>query len=581
LILSVLGLLAGTAASLLGASELARRMRTGQPGTDLVLFLLLRLLLVSVAVLLAGLCGGLTPGGMGVAGVLALVVLLAAGAHRRLPSISRPACGRLLLAAAGVVLLRLAAQVWFLSPYDFDALSYHLTKIGEWIRAGGFTREMGVDTHASFPAGFELIETWWVVFLRHDALIEMAGLEFLLLAAASAHLLARRLGLSERAAFFAALLYVLTPGLHIQATSCLNDAPVASLVVAAFALVASRAPLPALLLVAGLAAGVKATSLYAAPGVAAWWLLHRKDAPLRPASPQLAAALGLLALAVGGFWYARNAVWYGNPIHPVGTAGLIAATGEKKIQFGPSLESARNNLSDLLNERLYDRASPITPLLIDISGWGGVVFACGLPALVLLCRGHEGFRRLALCFVLSLLSVVVLVNHDPWMLRFVLFFPLLPCLAVAELAERHRETLAVALPALALQFLLTSLPAERRVQDYERLFALSWRERSVARCIDAWPPTDAVAYVVDEPVHNRGESYLLYKPDFSCRVTYPNAATFRELVDRMKAQQVRVLYVSRTSRAHPALIEEGLRLKRLRRVGPRFYELQEAAGAGD
>jgi len=573
LILPLLGLLAGNAASVLGGSELTRRIRTGHPGTDLVLFLLLRLLLISVAILLAGLCGGLTPATMGCAGVLALAALLASGAQRRLPRLRLPACGALLLAAAALVLLRLVAQVWLLSPYDFDALSYHLTKIGEWIRAGRFTREMGVDTHASFPAGFELVETWWVVFLRHDVLIEMAGLEFLLVAAASAHLIARRLGLSERASFFAALLYVLTPGLHIQATSCLNDAPIAALTAATFALIAARAPLPALLLVAALATGVKATYLYAAPGAAAWWLLQRKEASLRSASPRLAIALAALALAVGGFWYARNAVWYGNPIHPVGTAGLIAPTGEKKIQFGPSLESARSNLSDLLEERLYDRASPLSPLLIDIAGWGGVVFACGLPALLLLSRDHAGFRRLALCFVLSLLCVMVLVNHDPWMLRFVLFFPLLPCLAVAELAERHRETLAVALPALLVQFVLTSLPAERRFQDFGRLSALSWRERSVARCIDAWPPTDAVAYVADEPVHNRGESYLLYRPDFSCRVVYPGAASFRELQERMEAQQVRLLYLSRTSRPHPALIEEGLRLKRLRRVGPRFYEL--------
>src|SRR5439155_312253 len=81
-------------------------------------------------------------------------------------------------------------------------------------------------------SGFELIETWWVVFLHHDVLIELAGVEFLLLSGAGAYALAREMGWSGKCASRAALLFIMTPGLHLQATSCLNDGPVAALITA-------------------------------------------------------------------------------------------------------------------------------------------------------------------------------------------------------------------------------------------------------------------------------------------------------------------------------------------------------------
>ena len=110
------------------------------------------------------------------------------------------------------------------------------------VRAGGFTREMGVDLCAPFPAGFELLEAWWVVFLRHDVLIELAGVEMLLLCAAGAYALAREVNLTERPAAWAAFLTVLTPGLYLSATACLNDIAIAALVIVTMAFVLTRAP---------------------------------------------------------------------------------------------------------------------------------------------------------------------------------------------------------------------------------------------------------------------------------------------------------------------------------------------------
>ncbi|HEX7898093.1 MAG TPA: hypothetical protein VF950_10060, partial [Planctomycetota bacterium] len=155
--MAVLAFAAAQAASLLGARALLGLVRTGDGAVDVLQFLLLRLLLISATVLAAGLLGALDVLSLGLFSVVVLALLLAGGAHRGLRRPSLPAAGPWILAAAAVVALRLLLQVWFFAPHLGDAVAYHLPKIGEWVRAGAFTREMGLHPHVSFPAGFELI----------------------------------------------------------------------------------------------------------------------------------------------------------------------------------------------------------------------------------------------------------------------------------------------------------------------------------------------------------------------------------------------------------------------------------------
>ncbi len=573
MILAILAFLVANAAVGLGARALARSLWTDDPAIDFLQFLLLRLALISVAVLAAGTAGALTPLALGTLGTLGLAGLLAAGAHRLSPLLpALPPCGPAMKLALAVVVFRLVAQVWFFAPYNYDALSYHLTKVAEWVRVGGFTREMGVDTHAPFPAGFELLETWWVVFLRHDVLIEAAGVEFLLLAFASVRVIASRLGLNNRAGMAAALLYVLTPGLHLQATSCLNDAAVAALVLATFALVLAPASMPSLLLPVGLGFGVKPTYAYALGGVLLLLWLRRKEP--RAVRPRLSVALLLVLLAAtpGLFWYGRNALWFGNPIHPVGSRGLIAETGEKKIQFGPSFASAARNVLALAEERVVDRGSPQGSLLVRISGWGPVAFACGILCLLSGLANDLELRRLALCFGVSLVGVLGLVNHDPWYMRFVLFFPALLTVATIKAAPSIPALPVVLLPCLAFQFAATIVPADLSWPDVRTLARMSWHERSAAALVDAQSGLDRIGYFGLEPVHNRGESYLLYQPDYSTEVVHLRSRAPADLAREMRERGVRVLYASRPSLNFPNPVDEALRLGLLRRLGGRFFE---------
>jgi hypothetical protein len=574
MILGFFWMLVANTACLLGAHAILRRIATGEGHVDLVCFFLLRFLLISTAILVSGLTRTLSAIPLGIAGVFVLAVLLILKEHRHLPRLRLPPAGPLFLTLGLIVAIRLIGQVWFFSPYNYDALSYHLTKIPEWIRAAGFTREMGVDTHATFPAGFELVETWWVVFLHHDVLIEMAGVEFLALGSVATYALAKWAGISGRFSFLAGLIYSLTPGVHLSATSCLNDVPVAALVLATAALIVGRAPLAWVPIAAGMGIGIKPTFLYAVPGLFLLVLLLKRVPRLEAKSRLALFSLASVAFLAGSFWYVRNALWFGNPIHPVGTKGLIVLGGHVQIQFGPSFSSGWKNLVDLANDRIYDDRVGYSALLSHTSGWGSLAFGCGLVALLVAVRSNRNLRLLFLGLSVSLLSVLFLVNHDPWCLRFVLFYPALFAVAVASLAEQSQSVLVLAGAALAFEFLGTMLPIELPVTHLKVLAAQRWHERSMAPIFGVRVPTESVAYFVREPVHNRGESYLLYGPDYSIRPLYLRAETAVEVRAEMDSGGVQTLYSARNNLPDEPVLVECLRQGLLRKIAGRLYTRQ-------
>lgn len=551
-------MIVANAATLLGARALLRFVKVGRPAVDAVLFLLLRLLLISAAVLVAGAARGLNPLVLGLGGAGALALLVALGVHRGLRRPDFEGWERWLVVLSVVVGLRLLVQVWFFSPYLGDTLSYHLPKVAEWVRAGGFTGELGPDRRAPFPAGFELIEIWWVVFLHHDALIEMAGIEFLVLAGAAAYALARELGWSAKSATNAAVAFVLTPGLHLQATSCLNDGPVAALIASTAALIVARVH-PALLLVPlGLGAGMKGTFVYALPGLAVTaWLGRREPAAPLP-SLRVASGLAAAALAAGAVWYLRNWAVFGNPIHPMGPSGMTSlASGSTLQRFGPSLQGLRENLAAFLDIRIYDRMHAPDALGAGNFNWGAAAFAVGAPALVPLLREESGIRRLTLGLVLSAVTVFSLVAMDLWYPRFVLFLALLPALALGRLWERYRFVAFLGALGLAGALLATFVPG-----SLDRASLIHMLSRPVAtRSSMPLPPGagPTVAYLAED----FGSGYLLYGAGYSRRVVYLREQTLEALLSRLRSEGLTRFYAVESLLRRP-LLEEGLRDGRLR-----------------
>jgi hypothetical protein len=561
-------MLPANASLLLAAHALLRRLRTDAPAVNGLLFVLLHLLLMSCGVLLAGTTGGLTPGILGIGGSILLAILLLLGEHRHLRLPPRPEMGRATAVLAALLAVRMAVQVWFFAPHGGDALAYHLPKVAEWIRAGAFTREMGMDRCASFPAGFELIEAWWVVFLHHDVLIELAGVEYALLAFLALRALALNLGLSDRTSCFAATLYVLTPMFSLQTTSCMNDAAVAALVLALAALVAERAH-PALVLIPlGLIWGTKGTGLFTLPGwvlLAAW----RRGQPfLRPASVRVAAAAGVVSLVGAGFWLLRNWLWYGHPLFPV--HGDNPAFVDL-VQKGPRLESLGKNTLSFVSSLIYDADRPLTPISERTAGWGAIGFSVGVVALIQRMREEVAFRRMGAAFGLSMLSVFLMVQPDPWNARFVLFAPAILCIAAARFLETVRPAAVVLGIGIVLEFAVSILPGGLPRADLLVMLKQPWRERSAHALPQAVPPGAPIG--VFTPSLARTNTYSLYGSDLSHEVVYLRLYSVGELeaeMRRRKLEFVRVTVKSRQRFEFLDLVARG----RFRAIGEDLYHLE-------
>lgn len=503
--IALLGFAAAQAASVLGARALLRPLASGDADLDLLQLLLLRLLLISATILAAGLLGVLDSLSLGLAGGVALIGLVLAGAHKGLRRPALPDANPWVLALAAALALRLLLQVWFFAPHLGDAVAYHLPKIGEWVRHGAFTREMGLHPHVTFPAGFELVETWWVVFLRHDVLIEAAGVEFVALAAVAVRVLAKRVGLDERAATLAALVYVLSPGFHLSATSCLNDAPAAAMVLCVFALAAARAPWGLVLAAAALGVGIKPTVGFALPG--ALFLIPGEERRRSKAAWLVASA----AAVVGAFWYARNLLWFGNPVYPLGSdvANPVA------VQLGPRLGSLGANLRELLGGRLLDGAAASGANVDHGAGWGAAALV-GLAGLIPLLRDEPRSRRMSIAFAVALLGTLLFTQSDPWSMKYAFFFPALPAIAAAAWAARSRGAAALTSAGLALAFAATLLPYDL---PWRSLKVLAAHPVSTRSALPLWAD-DAPEDVVGAAGGFTVRSYLLYRPDFSREVIY-------------------------------------------------------------
>jgi hypothetical protein len=562
MILGVFSMVAANAAIVLAARALTAHYTSQRRHLDLVLFAVFRLALISLTILIAGLTHLLFAWGLGLAGLLTLAVLLIPRENRRWPRWSRPDLGPIALILVGTIVARLILQVWFFAPYVGDAHFYRLPQLAEWIEAQQFTREIGNDVRAAFPAGFELIEAWWVVFLHHDVLIEIAGVEFLWLATAGSYAMAKQLGLSDRSSAIAALIYAMTPTLHLQATSCLNDGPCAAMVVATAVLIAARLPWSVILLAMGLGSGIKPTYTFAIPGLLVLAFLYHKDAPVKPDRLGWAAGLAGIGVCLGSFWYGRNWLMFGNPVYPFESMGAVVVQGGLHHQIGPDVKVLFQNLKALIDARIYDADGGTGPLAPLTSGWGAASFSLGLLGLVVTVRLDPLFRRWAVALGVSVISVFMLSAPDPWNCRFLLFFPALLAACAARMVDLCPGLRPLLWGALVVLWAGTMIPEELVGAPIRLLIAQDWRDRNIGFLRVPQEGSRPVALLgTVAPV------YGWYRPDFSRRVIYLRTTSLEEVLRILKKEGADLVYAP----GAPAMTDEAVRKRLLFPVRDGFY----------
>lgn len=222
-------------------------------------------------------------------------------------------------------------------PSDFDALMYHVSLVDHWVQRGNL---YAPDAYLWFnPGTNELVSLWIVGPFSGDFLIVLTNLPAFLLLALAASEVGIAFGFSRPAALGLSLLVVLQPVVGSQLRGMGNDMTVAALSLAVlwYVLRAAdaserRTPLLFAGLALGLLAGVKyyALGYAAAISVAVVAGLCSRDS--FRAAAKGAVAIGLVAIGIGGYWYARNAVVGGSPLHP-----MNPFQGQKGAAFYPSL----------------------------------------------------------------------------------------------------------------------------------------------------------------------------------------------------------------------------------------------------
>lgn len=514
-----------------------------------------------------------------------------------------PIVAGLLGAASLVLLARQLFHVWFLPPYVYDVLVYHLPRVADWVREGRLVMVGTPVLRTWWPANFELLQTWVAVFFHHDAVIELPGLVAYAALAAGVFALLRAALLSRRWAAWLTLACAMTPAIAMQAVSCKNDLAVAAVYIALVAVwmdadreVESD---PARwfwsMIAFAWGMGVKPYLAVISVGLLPWlvwlaWKRHRAGLPVARFSGARSDRrwlwiAGVAAAPLALFWYVRNIAYFGNPLYPamalrIGSWEMPGTEGLYK-QGSFSLSALATTVRDLVARKLWDEGQPFNPELGNMAGWGWFVLGCAVPLSVLALR-EAWFRRLALMFGLSFLLLFSWVNADPWNMRFAIWVPVLFVVGygvgLRQLSNGDiRRAFVWLAPGLCLLNMIGTLnngyyrsdewrgQLDRRLAERE---AFSKWGREMARL-----PVDAV---VAYRMGDNDPLYLLHGAAMSRRPVYLSRIhDAADLQRQMSAAKAEWLFLPSPAAREENAVEDLMQRGVLRKMGNGLYELTE------
>ncbi|MBK8165213.1 MAG: hypothetical protein IPK64_04500 [bacterium] len=383
---------------------------------------------------------------------------------RRRPGSVGGASGVLLRVTTAVALAWTAllwVRLWLLAarraPYDWDGLYYHLPAIHEWAVAGrvSWLASPPDVPFVNYPMGVEA--TTFALHRLHgaEALLNAGNLWYWPLAVLAVVVIAGRLGASTAWSWLAGALVSGSPVLVAQSPTCYTDPAFAATVLASLAATmlvlfpagSSRVGPWALWGAAlGLMAGAKGSGVPFAlinaamvVSVLAW----RERSAAARRWPQLLLAAGA-AVATGGYWYLRNALLTGNPVHPIQVAigHKVIFPGYDHVQFSEA------NLPAWLAAYPTWLRMPVSWLQPDapIHGYaptGGLGYlwpvAC-VPAIAVLAvlvvrRRRDSFAG-AYLFLAGLVTMLLAAQTSAWWARFTVWLIGLGLPALVVLLQR-------------------------------------------------------------------------------------------------------------------------------------------------
>ncbi|MFE3200619.1 hypothetical protein [Embleya sp. NPDC059237] len=393
-----------------------------------------------------------------------------------------------------VAVLVVAQYCWrgalavFLGPLDYDGLWYHLPGPAIWLQQGYVGHTPQVLWADVYPQGQELLTGFTGAFLGDTRLGWASGLPFLALGAVATAGIARTAGARRAHATLAGLGILAVPAVFLEASTTYVDFATTATALAALHLTlglrstvvaaitrgvdpprALRRQVWWIAIALGVAVGVKSSNLLTAAMVGVLVVVQtgyvladvRRGAPSGPPRGRVAglrgdvaalvraampnvALLGLAMTALGGYWYLRTWIRYGNPFYPFSMFGfpgrgtvdeLIIRTTISPLVIGEGKARATWHSWLLDRERFaytYDQQP---------GGFGLQWIYLLLPVLVVGLVLFGVRRRFDLLWGLVLPVIVWgIASPAPWWARYQLIVPALGCVGLAvvltALAER-------------------------------------------------------------------------------------------------------------------------------------------------
>ncbi|MBM3212223.1 hypothetical protein FJZ33_08385, partial [Candidatus Poribacteria bacterium] len=497
---------------------------------------------------------------------------------------------------AFIQIARILFHIWYVPPYVWDTVVYHLVNVAEWVQKGRIHHVITPVGRVYWPANFEVLEAWFTVFLHNDLLIKVGPFLYYLSTGAGAYAIARVLKLNRKLSAFAAVIYLYTPSLAIQATACKNDVGIAALYLLSMAILLdmlkngyrSYRQILILIMAQLMGIGMKPYMAFIAIAPIIVFILafikHRKSLSgipkLNVKSPLIILCIILVISSgfLGSYWYIRNMIVFNNPFHPTDFrifGRLIFGTGDA-VQFGPgqrgsaSLDGLWKNTFSLVTDKIFDQKGVFNSSLGDISGWGWFNFACGLSALIYGLIFVRYLRLIIILFILALLSLFTFISVDPWYMRFTLWFPVVFALGFVFLLTNlslrwfRWVLMFLAVSCLLLNWIGVLNVGEISVDDFKRMMSLPSLKRSTAELTHHYDGAYKISLEIipkDEVIGvcfpNNGWAYPLYDSDFSRHLRYIPMENMG-FIHSMKEQNIKYLFIERITPEQTELINKSV-----------------------
>ncbi len=468
--------------------------------------------------------------------------------------------GLLFLLLFASLAFRHIIHILFWPPYIWDVLTYHLPKVAEWTQTQSLLIQPTPVARIFWPSSFELLQTWFVVFFKHDIIIEFSGVYFAILSTISVYIICISLKVSRKLSILSAFIFATTPGFAFSTVSAKNDIAIAGLflLIIAFSIsyynkkITPVAFTTSSIIAFIMAIGIKPYIIFMAPGILLLWIVfalapwlssfktlatdHAPDNVMfvREATKcrRFTNSIIMITMAMlpASYWYVRNLIIFNNPFYPVDIrffGRLVFGDGHGYGQQGTfKISSLMTKIDQLLQYRLWDHGLMNNDLPSQ-AGWGWFAISMGLPCLVIACIKNKQIRWLTIIFTLSFCGLMASVDSDPWYMRFAQWVPALFAVAFGVVIFTTKSNI---IRFLYLQFgLICAILNMFAIMDTGYFTAVDWRKNQETPLLqrmthpDIYEHLQAIAKPGERIGYILGSNdwiYPLYGPFLKTRIVY-------------------------------------------------------------